>query len=213
MWFTDNRGMPAPLEVFADITCPFTHVGLKKVISLLGDRGTDVEIIVRAWPLEWVNDVPLESGPVAEKIEALQQQLGIDDFGGFRADTWPSTTIPALNLAAAAFAVDAATGLRVSLALRAALFEGGLDIGDPDVLATLAAAEELPAPGTEPAQGVLDDYEEGQRRGVRGSPDFWVGEDEFFCPALRLGRADGHLTAEFDADGLQSFLDRVALAR
>ncbi len=204
--------MPTPLEVFADITCPFTHVGLKKVISLLADRGTDVEIIVRAWPLEWVNDAPLEAGPVAQKIQALQQQLGIDDFGGFRDDTWPTSTIPALNLAAAAFAVDAATGLRVSLALRAALFEDGLDISDAAVLASLAATEGLPTPGTEPAQGVLDDYAEGQRRGVRGSPDFWVGEDEFFCPALRLGHENGHLTAEFDADGLQGFLDRVALA-
>jgi predicted DsbA family dithiol-disulfide isomerase len=204
--------MRAPLEVFADITCPFTHVGLKKVISLLEGLDSDVEIIVRAWPLEWVNDTPLEADAVAVKIEALQQQLGIDDFGGFREDTWPTTTIPALNLAAAASAVDAPTGLRVSLALRAALFEDGLDVSDPDVLATIAGAEGLDAPSTEPEPGVLGDYEEGQRRGVRGSPDFWVGEDEFFCPALRLGHEDGHLTAEFDADGLQRFLDRVALA-
>ena len=38
----------ATIEVFADITCPFTHVGLRRVAAEFGDQ---VQVRVRAWPL------------------------------------------------------------------------------------------------------------------------------------------------------------------
>ena len=202
--------MSQRVEVFADITCPFTHAGLKRVVAQLAPLEGKTQIVVRAWPLEWVNGAPLEAGPVAEKIEALEKQLNVDDFNGFRAETWPSTTIPALNLAAAASRVDDETGLRVSLALRSALFEQGLDVSDLDVLSRIATEYGLEAPGIEPHSQVEADYAEGQRRGVRGSPDFWVGSDEFFCPALNLGHDDsGALLAEFDPAGLDRFIEAV----
>jgi predicted DsbA family dithiol-disulfide isomerase len=193
------------IEVFADMCCPFTHSGLKRVAAQLAD--TDVELVVRAWPLEWVNGAPLEAEAVSAKIAVLENELDVDDFVGFREETWPASTIPALNLAAQAALVDEATGLRVSLALRAALFEQGLDIADPAVLADIAAAHGLSTPGTEPHPSVEADYADGQRRGVRGSPDFWVGENEFFCPALDLARDEaGALHAEFDRAGLERFI-------
>ncbi|MFT4616189.1 MAG: hypothetical protein ACKVG5_14010 [Acidimicrobiales bacterium] len=43
------------VEVFADITCPFTRVGLKRVVEHLAQIDHPIEVIVRAWPLEWVN--------------------------------------------------------------------------------------------------------------------------------------------------------------
>jgi predicted DsbA family dithiol-disulfide isomerase len=196
------------VEVFADISCPFTHVGLKRVVAQLRLLDRDTELIVRAWPLEWVNDGPLEAGPVAAKIAAFEEQLGIDDFRGFRADAWPDTTIPALNLAAVAFEVDASTGLAVSLALRSALFEDGFDISDPAVLADLATSFHLAVPDRGPLPRVEADYAEGQQRGVRGSPDFWVGDTEFFCPALDLGHDDeGALLTAFDQRGLEHFIE------
>jgi predicted DsbA family dithiol-disulfide isomerase len=201
-----------PLEVFADITCPFTHVGLRKVVAELDNLDSDVEVVVRAWPLEWVNGAPLEAGAVKTKIAALQAQLGTDCFNDFREEAWPSTTIPALNLAAAAFEVDAQKGLAVSLALRDAVFEHGQDVGDPAVLSNIAERFDLAPPPAEADRLVLDDYEDGQRRGVRGSPDFWLGDEEFFCPALTIGHDDQGLTAEFDTEGLQSFLARVRSA-
>lgn len=203
--------MVTRLEVFADITCPFTHAGLKKVVAELADVDGGVEVIVRSWPLEWVNGTPLEAGPVKAKITALHDQLGTGDFEGFREDAWPETTIPALNLAAAAFDVDAATGLAVSLALRDAVFEEGSDVSDPAVLADIAGQFGLAPPSAEPSSRVTADYEEGQRRGVRGSPDFWLGDEEFFCPALTLGHDDAGLTAEFDSEGLGRFMERVRL--
>jgi predicted DsbA family dithiol-disulfide isomerase len=201
--------MVTRLEVFADVTCPFTHAGLRKVVSELADVDGGVEVIVRSWPLEWVNGTPLEAEPVKAKITALHDQLGTGDFEGFREDAWPATTIPALNLAAAAFDVDAATGLAVSLALRDAVFEEGRDVSDQAVLADIASQFGLAPPSVEACARVTADYEEGQRRGVRGSPDFWLGDEEFFCPALTLGHDDGGLTAEFDTEGLGRFMERV----
>jgi len=198
------------IEVFADITCPFTHVGLKRVVQHVSEMAEPADVIVRAWPLEWVNGTPLAVDAVVVKAHALSEQLGVDDFAGLRADAWPTTTIPALNLAADAYGRDPATGLAVSLELRSALFEHGENIGDPVVLARIAAAHELDAPATEASAAVQADYDGGRERGVKGSPHFFVASDDFFCPALDLGHDDeGHLTARFDAEMLAEFFARI----
>ncbi len=205
-------GMSTRIEVFADITCPFTHVGLKRVVDQLGSLGADVDVIVRAWPLEWVNGEMFEVEAVITKIGVLRDQLGVDDFAGFDPTRWPSTTIPALDLCAAAFRVGPEKGLRVALDVRAALFERGADISDPATLAEIARAHGLAAPSTGHCADpdVVGDWTEGKRRGVRGSPDFWVGETEFFCPALDLSHDDaGALVADFDPAGLSRFIEAV----
>jgi predicted DsbA family dithiol-disulfide isomerase len=202
--------MASTVEVFADITCPFTHVGLKQVVRHVAEMADPADVVVRAWPLEWVNGAPLVVDAVIVKARALTEQLGVDDFGGLRADRWPATTIPALNLAASAYERDAATGLAVSIELRAALFERGIDIADRDALASIAAAHDLAVPDTEPSDAVQRDYDDGRARGVQGSPHFFVGTDGFFCPALDLGHdAEGHLTARFDSAMLAEFFARI----
>jgi predicted DsbA family dithiol-disulfide isomerase len=200
--------MTTTVEVFADITCPFTHVGLKRVIEHIAELDHGVDVIVRAWPLEWVNGSALEVSAVEVKAAALHDQLGVDDFVGLRADQWPTTTLPALELAAAAYDVDAATGLAVSLALRSALFEQGRDIADPSVLAEIAAEHGITL--DDRSDAVRADYDNGLARGVSGSPHFWVGDNDFFCPALDLGHdADNHLTARFDPEGLAQFFATI----
>jgi predicted DsbA family dithiol-disulfide isomerase len=202
------------VEVFADVGCPFAHVGLSLVASRLAEMEPPVDCHVRAWPLEWVNGSPLEGDAVAVKIAALRDQLDVDCFNGFDADQFPTTTIPALNLCAEAYGRDAKTGLEVSLAVRNALFEEGLDVGRMEVLAKIAAKYELPAPSGEPSQVVLDEYAEGRARGVRGSPDFYLGEAEFFCPSLDLSHdEDGRLLAKLDIEEFEEFLEHVESAQ
>ncbi len=199
--------MTTTIEAFADISCPFTHVGLKVIAAEIDSIDTDLDLHVRAWPLEWVNKSPLDGDAVAAKVAALEAQLDVDYFAGFRRDRWPHTTIPALNLADAGHQRDPATGVAIGLRLRSLLFEEGRDISDESVLAEVAAAFELPNPGTVASAGVEADYAEGIRRGVRGSPDFWVEGREFFCPSLEIGHdTDGRLTAVFDANGLRQFV-------
>jgi predicted DsbA family dithiol-disulfide isomerase len=198
------------VEVFADITCPFTHVGLKRVVQHIAEIDRPVAVRVRAWPLEWVNGAGLEIEAVEMKAKALKEQLGVDDFPGLRHDHWPSTTVPALALAAVAYERDLATGLAVSLELRMALFEHGIDVGDPDVLAQIATNRGLLVPTVHGHELVQADYDEGRRRGVTGSPHFFVGEHDFFCPALDLGHDEhGNLTARLDVDGLAAFFERI----
>lgn len=195
------------VEVFADISCPFTHVGLREIVRQL-DPST--EIIVRAWPLEWVNGAPLDASAVQAKVDALRSQLGLTAFDGFSPDHWPLTTVPALNLVASAYERDSTLGLDLSMEVRDALFERGEDIDDLAVLADLASEHGLPVPDVAPSTRVLEDYEEGLRREVKGSPDFWLGGEEFFCPSLELGHdAGGDLTASFDTNGLTRFVARV----
>ncbi|MGB0114156.1 MAG: DsbA family protein [Ilumatobacteraceae bacterium] len=205
------------VEVFADISCPFAHVGLKRVIAHLDGtftaRSTAPDVIVRAWPLEWVNDAPMQADAVLTKAHALDEQLGTRHFSGLRADRWPTTTLPALALVAAAYERDAATGLAVSLDLRSALFEHGLDVSDADVLTDLARRHDLTPPLDLDHRAAQADYDEGRARGVQGSPHYFVGDQDFFCPTLDLGHDDdGHLTASFDADGLSRFLASVVVA-
>lgn len=203
--------MTTTVEVFAEITCPFAYVGLKHVVEHVAELDVPVDIVVRAWPLEWVNGAGLDVAGVQTKAEVLRAQLGIHEFAGLSADSWPSTTVPALALAAAAYDVDAATGLAVSLALRNALFEEGTDISDPGELAVLARAHGVEFDPADDSR-LRADYEDGQARGVKGSPHYFVASDDFFCPALDLGRdADNHLTAHFDPAGLGQFLASVQL--
>lgn len=205
--------MTPTVEVFADVGCPFAHVGLSLVVSRLAEMDPPVDCYVRAWPLEWVNGSPLEGDAVAVKIAALRDQLDVDCFNGFDADQFPTTTIPALNLCAEGYGRDAQTGLEVSLSVRNALFEEGLDVGRQQVLAEIAAEYELPAPSRDPSQAVLDEYADGRARGVRGSPDFYMGDAEFFCPALDLDHDDdGRLLAGFDIEGFETFIGAVEAA-
>lgn len=198
------------VEVFADITCPFAHVGLKRVAAHLAAVDPAASLIVRAWPLEWVNGEPLAVESVVAKARALSDQLGVDDFGGLDPRSWPATTLPALELVALAYERDPQTGRAVSLELRAALFEQGRNIADEEVLAMMAGRHGL-RPHTGIGATVQADYDDGRARGVQGSPHFFVGDRDFFCPALELGHdADGQLSARFDDRGLADFLDAVS---
>ena len=101
-------------------------------------------------------------------------------------------------------------GERASFMIRDALFEQGRDVGSETVLR--AIADELGLEFTiDPNHSrVRRDWEEGQTRGVIGSPHFFVGESDMFCPSLRLSRdADSHLHVSADIDRLRSLVTHL----
>ena len=197
------------IEVFADVVCPFTHVGLRRLVERRGPDRVEPTLHVRAWPLEWVNGAPLAAELVAEEIEALQEHVAADLFGGFDASHFPSTSLPAMTLAAAAYRRDARLGERVSLHLRDALFESGRDISAPDVLAEIAAVHGLDPVAEVDRDALTVDWDDGRRRGVVGSPYFLLGPDGFFCPSLDIDRVDGHLRIVFDRARFDEFTGRA----
>ena len=198
----------ATIEVYADISCPFAHVGLRTLLGRRLELGrTDVAVSVRAWPLELVNGEPMDPAKTTEHVHELRAQVVPDMFGGFDPTHFPKTTLPALALANAAYRMDGRTGEAVSLALRDALFEEGRDISLPDELARIARAHGVGPVGPEDDDGVLADWHGGQARGVRGSPHFFCGPLESFCPSLIIRRDEsGSVQLERNTAALDAFL-------
>lgn len=198
------------IEVFADVACPFTHVGLRRLVEARTAAGRDdVVLVVRAWPLEIVNGHPMDAGFIDEEVVDIRAQVAPDLFSGFRREAFPATSLPALALTDAAYRVGPTTGEQVALRLRHLLFEEGVDVADPSVLARVAAEAGVPAPFDDQA-AVLADHAEGVERGVIGSPHFFLPDGEgVFCPSLAVSRDDeGHLHVDVDTDALDRFLGR-----
>ena len=203
-------GVPVPvtvIEVFADVVCPFTHVGLRRFVQRRSElQRNDVALHVRAWPLELVNGSPLSPELVTEEIEEIRSLAAPNLFAGFAPSQFPSTSLPALRLAAAAYKQGFGVGEQVSLRLRDLLFEHGVDIADDTVLSAIAQDFDLLLESDD-AQTVLDDHAEGIRRGVIGSPHFFTPSGGFFCPSLDVHRgASGELHVAVDPDRFDTFI-------
>ncbi len=197
------------IEVFADIWCPFTHVGLRALATERARRGRlDVELLVRAWPLELVNGAPMDGQHAAERCLALRAQVAPGLFANVAADRFPHTTLPALALVSRAYRIDHQIGERAAFAVRDALFEHGMDISDEAVMQALADDLSVGLPDEMDHARVLADFEEGRQRGVIGSPHFFSRGESAFCPALSISRdADDHLVIAADQARLGEFLD------
>lgn len=199
----------ALLEVWADVTCPFTHVGLHRIADERDRHGRDdLHLRVRAWPLELVNGVPMDAHATARKVAALRGSVAPDLFGGFDEGAFPVSTLPALALTEAAYRVGPEAGERAALIVRDLVFEEGRDVGDPAVLAAAARAFGVEVTDADVAH-VQAEYAVGRTRGVQGSPTFFVGEQGFFCPTLDITKVGDSLEVEFDRDGFDAFVARV----
>ena len=196
----------ARIEVYADLSCPFTHVGLRRLTAARDARAPEIRIRVRAWPLEWINGHPLAPDLVAAEVVGLRASVAPDLFAGFDAANFPRTTIPALGLAAAAYRLGDAAGERMSLRLREALFEEGRDLADEEQLRAIGC--ELGVEALDPRAGeaaVRADWERGRARNVRGSPHFFVRERDWFCPSLRVRHEGARFDISLDGPALDEF--------
>jgi len=201
------------VEVFADILCPFTHVGLHTLIDRRVERGLEQpRLQIHAWPLELINGKPLDAEHVAAEIVALRGSVRPDLFAGFSVDSFPETTMTAFALTAAADRTgDPAVIEGVGMALRDALFEQGLDIGRPEVVAEIAGRFRLqPLDSEATTAAVRADWDRGKQRGVVGSPHFFTADGgSWFCPGLAISRDDvGNFVVAWK-EGSEAFVDRV----
>jgi predicted DsbA family dithiol-disulfide isomerase len=156
--------------------------------------------------LELVNGELLERELVAQHVEELRDQVAPDLFQGFDPEVLPLSSMPAFKLVAAAYEVSDVAGEQVSLQVRDALFEHGRDITDPEVLHEIATREGITEPSRAAERIVLRDYEEGRRRGVRGSPEFFLDGRGWYCPSLHIENVDGTLRIEPDLESVEAFL-------
>jgi predicted DsbA family dithiol-disulfide isomerase len=202
---------PRLVEVFAEISCPFAHVSLHRLVEARSAAGaTDVDVRVRAWPLELVNGKPLDPDFVAEEIDDLRAQVAADLFVGFDVAAFPASTILALGLATAAYDAGPEVGLAVNLAVRDALFEHGRPVADEAVLAEVAAAHGVALPDAATARARVEaDWAAGREREVIGSPHFFLRDGSFFCPGLEIERRGEHLHIAVDEGPFREFLARA----
>jgi 2-hydroxychromene-2-carboxylate isomerase len=142
---------------------------------------------------------------VSEEIDALHALVAPNLFQGFEPTRFPNTTLPALALTASAYRRSDQAGEAMSLALRNALFEEGRDIGDQAELADFARSFGLDLVDIDAERAVHEDWQEGVRRGVVGSPYFFVDDRGFFCPTLNIKHDGGRLHVEVDLDALHEF--------
>jgi predicted DsbA family dithiol-disulfide isomerase len=195
------------VEVFADVACPFTHAGLCRFRAYRQVRGrTEPVLRVRAWPLELVNGAPLSGPSLTPKIAGLRASVAADLFAGFDEHRFPATTLPAMAAEAAAYRRSVPVGERFSFAIRAALFEEGLDVSDPDVLRVLRDEHDVPEPTDADHAAVNHDLAEGRRRGVTGSPHFFTAGGDFFCPSINIEHDGEGYEVTFDSAGFQRFV-------
>ncbi len=194
------------IEVFADIWCPFAYVGLRVVRTRRDLSSPTTAIRVRAWPLELVNGAPMDVEKTTHHVQDLREQLGLALFRGYDPDNFPTTTLSGLAFVAAAERVSEGGGEAASFRIRESLWEQGRDVGDDAVVAGLA--DEFGVTITDAdRQAVLDDWHDGQRRGVKGSPHFFCGDRDEFCPSLAMQRDDdGDLHVAPDPQRLEVFL-------
>ena len=196
------------VDVYADVVCPFAHVSLHRLFDARRAAGAEaVAVRVHAWPLEIVNGVPLARDHVAAEIVDLRDQVAGDLFVGFDADAFPDSSVAALGLTLAAYDLGPAVGEAMTLAVRDALFEQGRPIGDPDVLAAVAADLDVTLPDEAEARARVEaDLAAGRERGVVGSPHFFLGAEDWFCPGLQIERRGEHFRIDVDAARFEAFL-------
>lgn len=199
------------VEVFADVWCPFAHVGLRRFVELRERRSAPVGLYVRAWPLEHVNGRPMDADFIAAEVDQIRRTVAPDLFTGFDPEHFPASTVPALQLTGRAYAISTATGEAVALEVRDRLFERGEDIDDPAVLAAVAEAHGVDVAGDDDLAG--RDLTEGRARGVIGSPHFFTPGGDFFCPALDVRTIDGHLNITADPEGFERFVESCFAGR
>jgi predicted DsbA family dithiol-disulfide isomerase len=198
------------IEVFADIWCPFAHVGLRAIEEQRARIGrNDVAIRVRAWPLELVNGVPLDPAITWEHANDLREQVAPELFQHVDVDRFPISTLGALAFANRAYRTNLQIGERVSFALRDALFEEGQDISDRTVLEHLAHDLGVVMPDESDRADVVADWHEGEQRGVLGSPRFFCGNESVFCPSLNISKDPaGGMSIVRDVSRLTGFMVR-----
>lgn len=198
------------IEVFADVWCPFAYVGLRMIRDYRDAVGaTDSYILVRSWPLELINNDPMEPEKAFNNCSALRNQVAPDAFAGINIDNFPVSTLDALTLIARAYEIDLSLGEAASFKVREALFEEGKNISDLSVLDGLANDLGIGDFRDPSHASVHADWEEGKRRGVIGSPHFFHGTVGTFCPSLQMSKSpETGLTIHTDTSRLQEFLQQ-----
>ena len=154
------------VEVFADVWCPFTHVGLRRFVDHRRETGASTSACgFGRGRSNWSTASRSTSTSSSRRSPRSERSSRPTSSSGSIRSRFPTTTLPALELTGHAYRASTAVGEAVALELRDRLFERGEDIGSPDVLAEVAAAHGLDAAAADSVEIVESDWAEGTSRG------------------------------------------------
>jgi predicted DsbA family dithiol-disulfide isomerase len=172
------------IEVASDVVCPWCYIGKRRLEKALALLKGEFRVEVRWLPFQLNPDLPSDGIPRAEyrkaKFGSLERSKQMDarviaegkgegiEFAFDRMETQPNTT-QAHRLIG--LAQEQGLGNEVVNALFNAHFEQGRKIGDPEVLAEIAAQCGVQGwPGKAPDVSGLE--EEVRELGISGVPTF-----------------------------------------
>jgi len=180
--------MAVELEVFSDYTCPWCYIGWARLEQALREVPDGVEVDVSWRPFEIHPDVPLEGMPVEElpyspdvwarMQEALARNAAAE---GLEVGARPkvSNTHRALAAGAYAQAEEPARFPAFHQRLFRAYFAEGRDLGDPEVIETVAGSAGLDLArlgraldGGSYDRAIAETGEDARRMGITGTPTF-----------------------------------------
>ncbi len=190
-----NTRSAETITVYSDYVCPFCYLGRESLSQYQENREEPLRIDWHPFDLrsgkrgpdgEIDHDADDGKGEdyyarARENVRRLQEEYGVEMAEELRTD------VDSLNAQVAAVAVRDEHGYDTWLAFDEAVFEAlwqdGRDIGDPDVLADLAADVGLDPGEIEDAirdetlrSRVRDQFEDATREGVTGVPTFVYGD-------------------------------------
>jgi len=201
--------MTKTLELIFDFGSPNAYLTLKVLPELLDRTGADLVItpcllggIFKATG----NRAPMiqyADAPAKLAYENLEMQRFIERHGLTRFRMNPHFPINTLTIMRGAIVADDEGNLDDYIdVVNRAMWEDGLKMDDPDVIATFLSANGFDGPALlartqEPAikAGLVANTEAAVARGVFGIPTFFVGAEMFFGKD-RLAQVEEALTAE-----------------
>jgi predicted DsbA family dithiol-disulfide isomerase len=172
---------PLKVEVASDVVCPWCYIGKRRLEKALALLNSEFEVQISWLPFQLNPDMPKEGMPRAEyrkaKFGSLERSQALDarviaegksegiDFAFERIQRTPNT------LAAHRLIALAENQSAVVDALFKAYFEEAKDIGDPEVLADIAA--KCGVKGWPEQARDVSELEEGVRElGISAVPTF-----------------------------------------
>jgi len=174
------------IEIASDVICPWCYIGRKRLEKAIALLDGEVTPVIRWLPFQLNPDMPAGGMPRAEyrkaKFGSVERGRELDgrvaaegrgegiDFAFDRMERTPNTS-------AAHQLIDVAQaegkGQAVVDALFHAYFEEARDIGNPDVLQTIAAGASVQGwPAQANAQGVAEREEGVRSLGISAVPTF-----------------------------------------
>ena len=225
---------PAPkrlnleLDLIADFACPWSYLGKRSLERALGNlhgfptpalrwhgfraQTEEKPEAIAAAPQSWREHIAARlpagiSVDFAHKsLAEAGESLGIH-FDFSKLGQLPDTR-EAHRLVALAAKEDKQS--EVADGIFRAFFEEGRDITDHETLWKIGAPFSVQPMSTRVAGTLVDrDWQAGQRRGVEGSPQFFVGERTWFCPSLIINHDDGRFTIRRDDGALGEFYEAI----